>query len=100
MNEYTMELVDRFAALLEENARMRLQIDLLKAVTKNAEVKDAKYEITKTYGDPCYDAEVKCETINDIFGWEVDPDAYDMIETALAFKRKEREDGDSVRTDE
>lgn len=92
MNEYTMELVDRFAALLEENARMRLQIDLLKAVTKNAEVKDAKYEITKTYGDPCYDAEVKCEAINNIFGWEVDPEAYDMIESELAIRRKAKEE--------
>ena len=92
MNEYTMELVDRFAALLEENAQLRLQIDLLKVATKKAEVKDAKYEITKTYGDPCYDAAVMCETINDIFGWKVDPEARDMIETELAIRKKAKEE--------
>jgi len=83
MNEYTMELVDRFAALLEENAQMRMRLELLENTVKAAEIEDAlrkehnKGEIWVCFN---YGAALPTEQINMIMGWKRSREAEEIIE--------------------
>ena len=95
MNEYTMELVDRFAAVLEENAQLRMRLELLENTVKAAEIEDAlrkehnKGEIWACFN---YGATLPTEQINMIMGWNRNREATEIIERL----RKEAEDGKSV----
>lgn len=95
MNEYTMELVDRFAALLEENAQLRMRFEVLENTVKAAEIDDAlrkehnKDEIWVRFD---YGATLPAETINAIMGWDRNREATEIIERL----RKEEKDGESV----
>lgn len=93
MNEYTMELVDRFAALLEENTELRVRIGILEKVVKAEELKDADYQTRKAYGAPDYDGSVKTDRINEIFGWDRASEAVEIVE---GLRRKEADNGESV----
>lgn len=103
MNEYTMELVDRFAALLEEVTELRTKVELLHNTVKAAEISDALYK-ERNKGDSWirfdYDGRLDTEQINAIMGWRRSEEATAIIEGLRAEKRKEAEDGDAVRTDE
>lgn len=95
MNEHVMELVDRFAAVLEENAQLRARLDVLESVVKAAELEDAlrkehnKGEIWACFN---YGATLPTEQINMIMGWDRNREATEIIEGL----RKEAEDGESV----
>lgn len=95
MNEYGLELVDRFAALLEENAQLRMRLELLENTVKAAEIEDAlrkehnKGEIWACFN---YGATLPTEQINMIMGWNRNREATEIIERL----RKEAEDGKSV----
>ena len=93
MNEYEMELVDRFAALLEENTELRVRIGILKDAVKAEELKDADYQTRRSYGAPDYEGSVKTERINEIFGWERAPEAVEIVE---GLRRKEAKVDESV----
>jgi len=103
MNEYTMELVDRFAALLEEVTELKTKIELLHNVVKAEEIENALYK-ERNKGDTWirfeYEGKVDTESVNMIMGWRRSEEATAIIEGLKAEKRKEAEDGDSVRTDE
>lgn len=94
--EIMAEFLDRMTMLAEENADMRARLEIFEAAVKAAEVEDAKYQATKTYGEPAYDGTVKTETVNMIFGWERALQATELIEAALRKKadqrRREEED--------
>ena len=83
MNEYTMELVDRFAALLEENTEMRTHLRALENMVKAAEIEDAlrkehnKGEIWVCFN---YGAALPTEQINMIMGWKRSREAEEIIE--------------------
>lgn len=83
MNEHVMELVDRFAALLEENAQMRMRLELLENTVKAAEIDDAlrkehnKGEIWVCFN---YGATLPTEQINMIMGWKRSREAEGIIE--------------------
>ncbi len=95
MNEYTMELIDRFAALLEENTEMRTRLRALENIVKAAEIDDAlrkehnKGEIWVCFN---YGAALPTEQINMIMGWHRNREATEIIERL----RKEAKDGESV----
>lgn len=95
MNEYTMELVDRFAAVLEENAQLRMRLELLENTVKAAEIEDAlrkehnKGEIWVCFN---YGATLTTEEINRIMGWTRSREATEIIEGL----RKEADNGESV----
>lgn len=88
MNEYTMELVDRFAALLEENAQMRMRLELLENTVKAEEIRDAltkerdKNEtwVRFDYTGFDYTGRIDTETINTIMGWKRSRKAEEIIE--------------------
>lgn len=83
MNEYEMELVDRFAALLEENAQMRMRLELLENTVKAAEIEDAlRKEHNKGESWVCfnYAATLPTEQINMIMGWTRSREAEEIIE--------------------
>lgn len=95
MNEYTMELIDRFAALLEENAQLRARLDVLESAVKAAELEDAlskKANKDKDWVRFDYSATLPTEQINMIMGWHRSREATEIIEGL----RKEAEDGKSV----
>lgn len=83
MNEHVMELVDRFAAVLEENAQLRARLDVLESVVKAAEIEDAlrkehnKDEIWACFN---YGATLPTEQINMIMGWRRAYKAEEIIE--------------------
>lgn len=83
MNEHVMELVDRFAAVLEENAQLRMRLELLENTVKAAEIEDAlrkehnKGEIWACFN---YGATLPTEQINMIMGWERNREATEIIE--------------------
>lgn len=95
MNEYEMELVDRFAAVLEENAQLRMRLELLENTVKAAEIEDAlrkehnKGEIWVCFN---YGATLPTEQINMIMGWDRNREATEIIERL----RKEAKDGESL----
>ena len=95
MNEYTMELIDRFAILLEENTEMRTRLRALENTVKAAEIEDALRK-ERNKGDSWvrfnYEASVQTETINAIMGWDRSREATEIIEGL----RKEAKDGESV----
>ena len=97
MNEYTMELVDRFAALLEENAQLRMRLELLENTVKAAEIEDALYK-ERNKGNTWirfeYEGKIDTETVNMIMGWHRSEEATSIIESLKAEKEKEAEDGD------
>lgn len=83
MNEYEMELVDRFAALLEENAQLRMRLELLENTVKAAEIEDAlSKERNKDQSWVCfnYAATLPTEQINMIMGWHRSREATEIIE--------------------
>ena len=91
MNEYTMELVDRFAALLEENAQMRTRLTLLEDTVKAAEIADAltkERDKDESWVRFDYTGRIDTETINAIMGWKRSREATEIIE-----KLKEEKDG-------
>ena len=95
MNEYEMELVDRFAALLEENALLRMRFELLENTVKAAEIEDAlNKERNKDMEWVRFDytATLPTEQINMIMGWDRNREATEIIERL----RKEARDGESV----
>ena len=103
INEYEMELIDRFAALLEENAQLRMKTELLHNTVKAAEIEDALYKERSKYDSWIrfeYAGKLDTEQINMIMGWRRSEEATAIIEGLKAEKRKEAEDGDAVRTDE
>ena len=83
MNEYEMELVDRFAARLEENALLRRRVERLENTVKAAESEDAlrkehnKGEIWVCFN---YGAALPTEQINMIMGWHRSREAEEIIE--------------------
>lgn len=83
MNEYTMDLVDRFAALLEENAQLRMRLELLENTVRAAEIDDAlRKEHNKGESWVCfnYAATLPTEQINMIMGWHRSRKAEEIIE--------------------
>lgn len=83
MNEYEMELVDRFAALLEENTEMRTRLRALENTVKAAEIEDAlRKEHNKGESWVCfnYGAALPTEQINMIMGWHRSREAEEIIE--------------------
>lgn len=83
MNEYTMELVDRFAALLEENAQLRMRFEVLENTVKAAEIDDAlrkEHNKDESWVRFDYGATLPAETINAIMGWKRSREATEIIE--------------------
>lgn len=83
MNEYTMELVDRFAALLEENAQLRMRLELLENTVRAAEIDDAlskEANRDKEWVRFNYAATLPTEQINMIMGWKRSREAEEIIE--------------------
>ena len=83
MNEYTMELVDRFAALLEENVQLKARLTLLEDTVKAAEIEDALYRERhkgESWTDIDYKGNLTCEQINLIMGWKRSKEATEIIE--------------------
>lgn len=95
MNEYTMELIDRFAVLLEENTELRVKLRALENAVKAEEIEDALGK-EESKGSSWvrfnYAGTLKTETINAIMGWTRSREATEIIEGL----RKEAEDGESV----
>ena len=83
MNEFDMELVDRFAALLEENTQLRTRLTLLEDTVKAAEIADALY-CERNKGESWvslgYGAKSATEDINLIMGWKRSKEATEIIE--------------------
>lgn len=95
MNEHVLELIDRFAAVLEENAQLRARLDVLESVVKAAELEDAlRKEHNKGESWACfnYGATLPTEQINQIMRWHRNWEAEQIIEGL----RKEKKDGESV----
>lgn len=95
MNEYEMELVDRFAALLEENAQLRMRFEVLENTVKAAEIDDAlrkEHNKDESWVRFDYSATLTTEEINRIMGWTRSREATEIIEGL----RKEAKDGESV----
>lgn len=95
MNEYEMELVDRFAALLEENAQLRMRFELLENTVRAEEIRDAltkERDKNETWVRFDYTGRIDTETINTIMGWKRSRKAEEIIERL----RKEAKDGESV----
>lgn len=83
MNEHVMELVDRFAAVLEENAQLRMRMELLENTVKAAELEDALSKEANKDKDWVrfdYSATISAETINMIMGWRRAYKAEEIIE--------------------
>ena len=83
MNEYTMELVDRFAALLEENAQLRMRFEVLENTVKAAEIDDAlrkEHNKDESWVRFDYGATISAETVNTIMGWKRSREATEIIE--------------------
>lgn len=83
MNEYTMELIDRFAVLLEENAELRTRLRALENTVKAAEIEDAlskERNKNESWVRINYAATIAAETINAIMGWERSREATEIIE--------------------
>ncbi len=83
MNEYTMELIDRFAALLEENTEMRTRLRALENIVKAAEIEDAlskERNKNESWVRFNYAASIEAETINAVMGWERSREATEIIE--------------------
>lgn len=83
MNEYTMELIDRFAALLEENTEMRTRLRALENIVKAAEIDDAlskERNKDQSWVRFEYTATISAETINAVMGWERSREATETIE--------------------
>lgn len=94
MNEYTMELVDRFAALLEENAQLRTKIELLHNTVKAEEIENALYKERNKDDEWIrfdYEGRIDTETINTIMGWKRSREAEEIIE-----RLKEEKNGNAV----
>ena len=93
MNEYTMELVDRFAALLEENAQLRAHLELLENTVKAAEIEDALYRErhkSEAWTDIEYKGNLTCEQINLIMGWKRSKEATEIIEGLKEERKNEQ----------
>ena len=83
MNEYTMELVDRFAALLEENTQLRMRFEVLENTVKAAEIDDAlrkEHNKDESWVRFDYGATISAETVNAIMGWKRSREATEIIE--------------------
>lgn len=83
MNEYEMELVDRFAALLEENAQLRMRFEVLENTVKAAEIDDAlrkEHNKGESWVRFEYTATISAETINAVMGWTRSREAEEIIE--------------------
>lgn len=83
MNEYTMELVDRFAALLEENAQLRMRLELLENTVRAEEIRDAltkERDKNETWVRFDYTGRIDTETVNTIMGWKRSREAEEIIE--------------------
>ena len=83
MNEYEMELVDRFAALLEENAQLRMRLELLENTVRAEEIRDAltkERDKNETWVRLEYTGRIDTETINTIMGWKRSREAEEIIE--------------------
>ena len=97
MNEYTMELVDRFAALLEENADLRAKLKILHNAVMAEEIDNALYK-QRNKDDSWvrfdYEGRIDTETIDMIMGWSRSEEATAIIEGLRAEKEEaERDDG-------
>ena len=91
MNEFDMELVDRFAALLEENARMSVKLEALENTVKAEEIRDAltkERDKDESWVRFDYTGRIDTETINAIMGWKRSREATDIVE-----KLKEEKNG-------
>lgn len=86
--EIVAEFMDRMLGLAEENADLRAERAMLFRIVKAEELRDAEYQVKKTYGEPDYDGSIKTETINLIMGWNRNKDATKLVEDELARRRK------------
>lgn len=83
MNEYTMDLIDRFAVLLEENTEMRTRLRALENIVKAAEIDDAlskERNKDQSWVRFEYTGRIDTETINTIMGWKRSREAEEIIE--------------------
>ena len=98
MDEYTLELVDRFAALLEENTQLRTRLALLEDTVKAAEIEDALYQERNkgaSWVSLEYGGRLDTERINMIMGWKRSREAENII-ARLKKEKKEEKNGDAV----
>lgn len=86
MNEYTMELVTKYADTLAENARLKEKVDQLCALVIRAEIAEAKDSVR--YGGT-YRPKVAVEDVNAIFVWAQSSEAAQIL-------KGEEENGESV----
>lgn len=92
MNEHVMELIDRFAAVLEENAQLRARLDVLESAVKAAEIESALSKEANKNSDWVhfdYSATLPTEQINSIMRWRRAYKAEEIIER-LRGERNER----------
>lgn len=79
MNEYTMELVNKYAEALKMNARLDEKITQLAALVVKAEIAEA--EDFGKYGGS-YRPKISVEDVNAIFNWEQAAEAAQILKEA------------------
>lgn len=92
MNEYTMELIDRLALLIEENKEMRVKLDILKNELDAEQVSDAMYAVNNS-PSLYYNPTMSVKTICRIMGWEPNEEAEALLQEAREKKEAENADG-------
>lgn len=94
--EIVAEFMDRMLCLAEENADLRAERAMLYRIVKAEELRDAEYQVTKSYGEPDYDGSIKTETINVLLGWERNKEATKLVEEEIARRKRKEADDDGA----